>query len=70
MTIIGNVLPSGASGFDCSQVLGHISGKMRKNYIKILPGDKVTVEMTPYDLLTTNCQPMDTVFGLASHRFH
>ncbi|MEC4721276.1 translation initiation factor IF-1 [Noviherbaspirillum sp. CPCC 100848] len=31
-------------------VLGHISGKMRKNYIKILPGDKVTVEMTPYDL--------------------
>ncbi|WP_194726080.1 translation initiation factor IF-1 [Noviherbaspirillum malthae] len=32
------------------KVLGHISGKMRKNYIKILPGDKVTVEMTPYDL--------------------
>jgi translation initiation factor IF-1 len=31
-------------------VLAHISGKMRKNYIKILPGDKVTVEMTPYDL--------------------
>ena len=31
-------------------VLGHISGKMRKNYIRILPGDKVTVEMTPYDL--------------------
>jgi translation initiation factor IF-1 len=31
-------------------VLGHISGKMRKNYIKILPGDKVTVELTPYDL--------------------
>lgn len=31
-------------------VLGHISGKMRMNYIKILPGDKVTVEMTPYDL--------------------
>jgi translation initiation factor IF-1 len=31
-------------------VLAHISGKMRKNYIRILPGDKVSVEMTPYDL--------------------
>ena len=31
-------------------VLGHISGKMRMPYIRILPGDKVTVEMTPYDL--------------------
>ena len=31
-------------------VVGHISGKMRMNYIRILPGDKVTVEMTPYDL--------------------
>lgn len=31
-------------------VLGHISGKMRKNYIRILTGDSVTVEMTPYDL--------------------
>ena len=31
-------------------VLGHISGKMRMHYIKILPGDKVTVEMTPYAL--------------------
>ena len=31
-------------------VLAHISGKMRKNYIRILTGDKVTVEMTPYDL--------------------
>ena len=30
-------------------VLGHISGKMRMHYIRILPGDKVTVEMTPYD---------------------
>jgi translation initiation factor IF-1 len=30
-------------------VLGHISGKMRKNYIRILPGDRVTVEMSPYD---------------------
>lgn len=31
-------------------VLAHISGKMRKNYIRILKGDKVTVEITPYDL--------------------
>ena len=31
-------------------VLGHISGKMRMHYIKILPGDKVKVEMNPYDL--------------------
>lgn len=31
-------------------VLGHISGKMRKYYIKILPGDKVALEMSPYDL--------------------
>ncbi len=31
-------------------VLGHISGKMRMHYIRILPGDQVTVELTPYDL--------------------
>ncbi len=31
-------------------VLAHISGKMRMHYIKILPGDRVTLEMTPYDL--------------------
>ena len=31
-------------------VLGHISGKMRMHYIKILPGDKVTVDLKPYDL--------------------
>jgi translation initiation factor IF-1 len=31
-------------------VLGHISGKMRMHYIRILPGDKVKVELTPYDL--------------------
>ncbi|MCK4547739.1 MAG: translation initiation factor IF-1 [Candidatus Eisenbacteria sp.] len=31
-------------------VLAHISGKMRMNFIKILPGDKVTVELSPYDL--------------------
>ena len=32
------------------EVLAHLSGKMRMNFIKILPGDKVSVEMTPYDL--------------------
>jgi len=32
------------------KVLAHISGKLRMNYIKILPGDKVTVELSPYDL--------------------
>ena len=32
------------------QVLAHISGKLRMNYIKILPGDKVTVVLSPYDL--------------------
>ena len=32
------------------KVLGHVSGKMRMNYIRILPGDKVLVELSPYDL--------------------
>jgi len=32
------------------KVLAHISGKMRMHFIKILPGDKVTVELSPYDL--------------------
>ena len=32
------------------KVLAHISGKIRKNFIKILPGDRVRVELTPYDL--------------------
>ena len=31
------------------EILAHISGKIRKNFIRILPGDKVKVEMTPYD---------------------
>jgi len=35
------------NGYD---VLAHISGKMRKNFIRILPGDKVLVELSPYDL--------------------
>jgi translation initiation factor IF-1 len=33
-----------------TEVLAYVSGKMRMNYIRILPGDKVTVEMSPYDL--------------------
>ena len=32
------------------EVLGHISGKMRKHYIRLNPGDRVTVELSPYDL--------------------
>ena len=32
------------------KVLAHVSGKMRMHFIKILPGDKVTIELTPYDL--------------------
>ena len=32
------------------RILGHVSGKMRLNFIRLLPGDKVTVEMSPYDL--------------------
>ena len=33
-----------------NQVLAHISGKLRMNFIRILPGDKVTIELSPYDL--------------------
>jgi translation initiation factor IF-1 len=32
------------------QILAHVSGKMRMHYIRILPGDRITVEMSPYDL--------------------
>jgi len=38
---------------ECHEILAHLSGKigkMRKNFIKVLPGDKVTVELSPYDL--------------------
>ena len=35
---------------NCHMILAHISGKLRMNFIRILPGDKVTVEMSPYDL--------------------
>ena len=40
----------GKEGNEKHTVLAHISGKMRKHSIHILPGDKVTVELTPYDL--------------------
>ncbi|MCX7145211.1 MAG: translation initiation factor IF-1 [Sulfuritalea sp.] len=42
-------------------VLGHISGKMRMHYIRILPGDKVTVQLTPYDF------SKGRIFKLAHH---
>jgi len=32
------------------KILAHVSGKLRMNYIRIVPGDKVTIEMSPYDL--------------------
>jgi translation initiation factor IF-1 len=35
---------------DGHEVLAHVSGKMRMNYIRIVPGDRVTVEISPYDL--------------------
>ena len=35
------------------KVLAHVSGKIRMNFIRILPGDKVTIELTPYDLTRT-----------------
>jgi translation initiation factor IF-1 len=41
---------SGSSSRTSTLVLAHISGKMRMHFIKILPGDKVTVELSPYDL--------------------
>ncbi|MEI7835668.1 MAG: translation initiation factor IF-1 [Planctomycetota bacterium] len=37
-------------GVKSHEIIGHISGKMRRNYIRITPGDKVTVELSPYDL--------------------
>ena len=43
-TLFKVTLPNGNS------VLAHISGKMRKHFIRIVPGDKVTVELSPYDL--------------------
>jgi translation initiation factor IF-1 len=41
------------------EVLAHISGKMRKHFIRILPGDKVLVELSPYDLKRGRCEMQD-----------
>ncbi|MBE6927644.1 MAG: translation initiation factor IF-1 [Ruminococcaceae bacterium] len=51
--IVTDALPNAMFKVDIGNgrtILAHISGKLRMNYIKILPGDKVTVQMSPYDL--------------------
>ena len=51
--VVGEVLPNAMFRITLEQgatILGHISGKMRQNRIQILQGDKVKVEMSPYDL--------------------
>ena len=51
--IVTDALPNAMFKVDISNghtILAHISGKLRMNFIKILPGDKVTVQMSPYDL--------------------
>ena len=51
--VVGEKLPNAMFKVELEnghQILAHISGKLRQNYIRILPGDKVTIEMSPYDL--------------------
>ena len=51
--IVVDALPNAIYTVDIGNeqsILAHISGKLRMNFIKILPGDKVTVQMSPYDL--------------------
>ena len=51
--IVTDALPNAMISVDIGgwyTILSHISGKLRMNFIKILPGDKVTVQMSPYDL--------------------
>ena len=51
--IVVDALPNATFQVDLEnghKILAHISGKLRMNFIRILPGDKVTVEMSPYDL--------------------
>ena len=51
--IVTDNLPNAMFNVDIGnghKILAHISGKLRMNFIKILPGDKVTVQMSPYDL--------------------
>ena len=50
------------------QVLAHISGKLRKNFIRILPGDKVTMEMSPYDLTKGRFSGIDNYFFEPVHK--
>ena len=52
-TVVEETLPNTTFKVELTnghQVLAHISGKLRMNYIKILPGDKVKLELSPYDL--------------------
>ena len=53
-------------------ITAHISGKMRMNYIKILPGDRVRLEMSPYDLtkgrITYRYRPGETAMDLENRR--
>lgn len=51
--VVKKVLPATMYRVELSnghEILAHISGKMRKNFIRIMAGDRVTVEMSPYDL--------------------
>ena len=51
--IVVEALPNATFQVELSnghKILAHVSGKLRMNYIRIVPGDKVTVEMSPYDL--------------------
>ena len=51
--VVKEALPNAMFQVDlaiCHTILAHNSGKLRMNFIRILPGDKVTVEMSPYDL--------------------
>ena len=51
--VVGESLPNTTFRVDIGNghiILAHISGKLRMNFIRILPGDKVTVQMSPYDL--------------------
>ena len=48
--VVQEALPNAMFLVELENVLAHISGKMRKFYIRILPGDRVKVELSPYDL--------------------
>jgi translation initiation factor IF-1 len=53
MAVVVEMLPNAQFKVELEnkhQVLAHISGRMRKNFIKILPGDRVAIELSPYDL--------------------